>query len=148
MLDVADKDPFTPNLLHNLKQSLDSITDKELLVDSCVQASLPSSEDIQVLLEYGLQRLQNSNDDPDVDLLRTRIFGAVKRLGTFQIAVPAPFSVRTARNSHVKCISCTIPSFFHLAESGGKMKGRIVERHSLYVYVFLCKSLLLCCDES
>ena len=96
MLDVADKDPTTPDLLQSLKECLDAIDDKELLVDSCVQASLPTSENIQFLLEYGLQRLRATSDDPDADLLCTRIFGAIKRLGTFQIAVPAAFSVRRA----------------------------------------------------
>lgn len=104
LLDAADKDPTLPNLLEDLKESLAFVDDDELVVDSCLQASLASVATTKDILTFGLQRLEREQspkstgavldqttgsglDASEVATLRTRLHNAIKRLSSYELAV-------------------------------------------------------------
>jgi hypothetical protein len=115
VLDAADKDPSSPDTLKLLMEHLEPITDEEMLVDSCLTASLPSVESTLSILEYGLKRLDalesddvstsartpspNSSTNSEIAMMsdrdrqKSRLLGVISRLGTYKLAVPAsPFN--------------------------------------------------------
>eukprot|EP00050_Salpingoeca_kvevrii_P009112 m.307220 g.307220 ORF g.307220 m.307220 type:complete len:2402 (-) comp19836_c0_seq1:32-7237(-) len=91
ILDRADR-TVEPSIAVELRQTLDSISDLEFVVDSCLQACLPSVGETLSVLEYALDRLQTAGQEASL-VWKCRILGTIKRLGTFQLAAKDVFDV-------------------------------------------------------
>ena len=75
----------SPELLQELVRSLDVIEDIAFVVESCVNATLPSVHATIHALEYAEKRLQGLANEESQEL-RSRVLCALKRLGTFSMA--------------------------------------------------------------
>lgn len=152
LLDAADKDPSNEETLGQLIEHLEPITDEEIFVESCMNASLPSVQHTLTILEFAMKRLKSNEaneatssarsdggrpspsptgdgQSSERDLLQARLHGAVKRLGTFQLAVPQQFHAHAWHRFRNADLSREITSM--LSASMCQMVATIWHRHTL-----------------
>ena len=133
LLDAGDKNPEEPGLLDDLKTSLGFLKEAEVIVDSCLQASMPTVQSTLKMLQYGLERIEGDevSTAEDKALMKTRVYNAIKRLGTYQMANPGGFA---AQEWHKFCSVDLCRELISCLSQGRIATAEIIWRRHAYEY--------------